>query len=108
MSEFMWDERGACNGPRDCAGTARGCIACDPRPPPPNSEQTDAAIMAAHKAAGEMAYAGQQYAAYSNEQQDYGRYLNPYVKKQDAFSAALRAIATTAEAEGYLRGRGTT
>jgi hypothetical protein len=27
-----WDERGPCNGPRDCVGTERGCAVCDPRP----------------------------------------------------------------------------
>jgi hypothetical protein len=29
-----WDERGPCNGPRDCVGTERGCAYCDPRPIP--------------------------------------------------------------------------
>lgn len=28
-----WDERGPCDGPRDCIGTERGCVVCDPRPP---------------------------------------------------------------------------
>lgn len=28
--EHRWDDRGPCNGPRDCVGTERGCSACDP------------------------------------------------------------------------------
>ena len=39
-----WDERGPCNGPRDCVGTDRGCVVCDPGGP--EASRLEAAVEA--------------------------------------------------------------